>query len=88
MARRFFPLALSALLFALCLCPQAQQLKKAPRIGYLSSIDSTNESARAECIRRALKELGYVEGQNIATENDIPRERPTGLPSSRTSSRA
>ena len=27
-----------------------------------------SESARAEAIRLALRELGYVEGQNIATE--------------------
>jgi putative tryptophan/tyrosine transport system substrate-binding protein len=59
---------LCAMLFALCVCAEAQQTKKLSRIGYLSSIDSTNESARAAGIRRALYELGYVEGQNIATE--------------------
>src|SRR4029077_6229402 len=38
------------------------------RIGYLSSQDPAHESARAEGIRLALRELGYVEGQNIAVE--------------------
>ena len=66
--KKIITVALGTVLFALCLCAHAQQTKKLPRIGYLSSIDSTNESARAEGIRRALKELGYVEGQNIATE--------------------
>ena len=47
---------------------QAQQPKKVPRIGYLSSFDPATESARAEAIRLALRELGYIEGQNIAIE--------------------
>ena len=47
---------------------QAQQPKKVPRIGYLSSFDPATESARSEAIRLALRELGYIEGQNIATE--------------------
>jgi len=47
---------------------QAQQAKKVPRIGYLSSVDSVNESARAEGIRLALRERGYIEGENIVTE--------------------
>src|SRR5205809_1218935 len=45
---------------------QAQQPKKVFRIGYLSSGNPTSESARAEGIRLALRELGYIEGQNIA----------------------
>ncbi|MET0503068.1 MAG: ABC transporter substrate-binding protein [Candidatus Binatia bacterium] len=46
----------------------AQQPKKITRIGYLSSQDPAHESARAEGIRLALRELGYVEGQNIAID--------------------
>jgi len=45
---------------------QAQQPKKVPRIGYLTS--TTNESTRFAAIREALRELGYIEGQNIAFE--------------------
>jgi putative ABC transport system substrate-binding protein len=55
-------------LLALGVIAEAQQAKKVPRIGYLSSLDPARESARAEAIRRALRELGYIEGQNIATE--------------------
>jgi putative ABC transport system substrate-binding protein len=47
---------------------EAQQPKKVPRIGYLSQIDPASESARSEAIRRALRERGYIEGQNIAFE--------------------
>jgi len=47
---------------------EAQQPKKVPRIGYLSSSDPATESTRAEAIRLALRKLGYIEGQNIAIE--------------------
>jgi len=47
---------------------EAQQSKKVPRIGYLAPGDAASDSARAEGIRLALRELGYMEGQNIATE--------------------
>src|SRR5215471_12633683 len=47
---------------------EAQQPKKVFRIGYLSSGNPTADSARAEGLRLALRELGYIEGQNIAIE--------------------
>jgi putative tryptophan/tyrosine transport system substrate-binding protein len=47
---------------------EAQQPKKVPRIGYLSAYDAATDSVRAEAIRRALRELGYLVGQNIAIE--------------------
>ena len=59
---------LGTLLFALCFSAQAQQPKKVTRIGYLSSQDPAYESARAEGIRLALRDLGYIEGQNIAID--------------------
>jgi len=68
MNRKIFCLALCALLFVLCVSAQAQQPKKVPRIGYLSNTDPATDSARVEGIRLALRELGYIEGQNIAIE--------------------
>ncbi len=47
---------------------EAQQAKKIPRIGYLSSLDQTRDSTRFEAIRQVLHELGYIEGQNITIE--------------------
>ncbi len=47
---------------------EAQQPKKVSQLGYLSDTDRAGESARAEGIRLALRELGYIEGQNIAIE--------------------
>jgi putative tryptophan/tyrosine transport system substrate-binding protein len=61
-------LTLCALLPALCPSAEAQQQKKVPRIGYLSSQDPASESIRSEPIRAALRDLGYIEGQNIAIE--------------------
>jgi len=46
----------------------AQQPKKIPRIGYLAAGDAASESSRAEAIRLALRDRGYIEGQNIAIE--------------------
>ncbi|MBM2803717.1 MAG: transporter substrate-binding protein [Deltaproteobacteria bacterium] len=60
--------AFCSMLLALPFPVRAQQPKKVPRIGYLSPGNPTNESARAEAIRLALRERGYIEGQNIATE--------------------
>jgi putative tryptophan/tyrosine transport system substrate-binding protein len=47
---------------------QAQQPKNMPRLGYLTSGNTASEFSRAEGIRLALRERGYIEGQNIAFE--------------------
>ena len=67
MTRKITVLTLCTMLFALCPSAQAQP-KKVPRIGYLSGFDPARESIRAETIRLALRERGYIEGQNIAIE--------------------
>jgi len=68
MKKKITVLSLCAVLFALCVSASAQQPKKAFRIGYLSSADPATDSPRAAGIRLALRELGYIEGQNIAIE--------------------
>jgi putative ABC transport system substrate-binding protein len=55
-------------LLAVAVIAEPQQPKKVVRIGYLVAGDPSGESARAEAIRLALRELGHVEGQNIAIE--------------------
>ena len=65
MSKKVIRLALSAVLFALCMPAQAQQPTKIPRIGYLGS---TSSSPRFETFRQGLRELGYVEGKNIIIE--------------------
>jgi putative ABC transport system substrate-binding protein len=69
MNQRISALVLSAMLFALCQSAEAQQPAKIPRIGYLSNVDAASDSPRAEGLRLALRELGYIEGQNIAIEH-------------------
>jgi putative ABC transport system substrate-binding protein len=67
---KIFVLALNAMLFAVCLSATAQQPKKVPRIGFLvsGSRSSTREVGQVEAFRQGLRELGYVEGKNIALE--------------------
>ena len=57
-----------SMLLALPFPARAQQPKKIWRIGYLSATDAASESTRSEGIRLALRERGYIEGQNIAIE--------------------
>jgi putative tryptophan/tyrosine transport system substrate-binding protein len=68
MGKNVICLALSAMLLAVGFPAAAQQAKKVPRIGYLSASDAARESSRVEAIRLALRELGYIEGQNIVFE--------------------
>jgi putative ABC transport system substrate-binding protein len=67
-SKRVFCLTFCALFLGVTLPTHAQQAKNAYRIGYLSSSNSASESIRADVIRLALRELGYIEGQNIAIE--------------------
>src|ERR1043166_480070 len=57
-----------SVLHARCSSAWAQQPKKVSRIGYLSNGTPASDSARADAIRLALRERGYIEGQNIAIE--------------------
>jgi ABC-type uncharacterized transport system substrate-binding protein len=68
-----------AVLLAVAVIADAQP-KKVTRIGYLSQNDPASESIRAEAIRLALRELGYIEGQNIATEYRFAEGKPDRLP--------
>ena len=68
MNRKVTFLALNALLLALYSSAEAQQPKKVPRIGYLASGNPTSESTRSEGIQLALRERGYIDGQNVAIE--------------------
>ena len=58
---------LGALLFALCAAALAQQ-QKIPRVGYLAAVSAAADAPRLDAFRQGLRELGYVEGQNIIIE--------------------
>ncbi len=59
---------------------EAQQPKKVTRIGYLTPLNPATESTRSEAIRLALRELGYIEGQNIAIEYRYAEGKRDRLP--------
>jgi putative ABC transport system substrate-binding protein len=63
MTKMVFGFALSAMLFTLAIPAQPQQIRTVPRIGYLAP-----RSAIPEEFVQGLRELGYVEGQNIVIE--------------------
>jgi len=50
------------------LATDAQQPKKVPLVGFLSSVSPSSISARTEAFRQGLREFGYVEGKNIVIE--------------------
>src|SRR5262245_44516823 len=64
------------LLLAAATFAEAQQPKTVPRIGYLLAGDPASESTRFEAIRLALRERGYIEGQNIAIEYRYAEGKP------------
>jgi putative ABC transport system substrate-binding protein len=47
---------------------RAQQTSKPPRIGYLSPSSTSVSASNREVFREGLRQLGYVEGQNIIIE--------------------
>jgi len=67
-----------ALVAALTMCgamAEAQQPKKVPRIGYLS-VNAVNAADSEQAIRLALRERGYIEGQNIAIDSRYSAGQP------------
>ena len=78
MRNKVFLFLLAAALLTYLGLAQAQQPKKVPLIGYFSSTDPATESARAETIRLALRERGYIEGQTSPSNTDIQRGSEIG----------
>ena len=66
MRNRIVCFVLCALLFALCLPAEAQQPGKIPRIGYLHFRAGPSDTDKA--FFQALRDLGWIEGQNITVE--------------------
>ena len=64
MKKNIFCFALYVLFFALSLPAEAQQPKKIPRIGFITS----GTEASVGGFQRGLRDLGYTEGKNILVE--------------------
>jgi putative ABC transport system substrate-binding protein len=70
---------LCAMLFALCTSAWAQQTRKVYRLGRLSGGFSSSGFSQ-DALRRALRDLGYIEGKNISFELRHAEEKPERLP--------
>ena len=68
-------MALGAMLLALSFPANAQQPKKVPRIGYLIAGTPSAQAPYIEAFRQGLRDLGYIEGQNIAIEYRYAQEK-------------
>jgi putative ABC transport system substrate-binding protein len=81
MGRKIFCFALCALLFTLSE-PIAAQPTRIPRIGYLAGFAEANRPGlQVEAFRRGLRELGYIEGENILVEYRYVEGKPDRIPS-------
>jgi hypothetical protein len=65
MKRKITVLALSAMLFALCVSAEAQQTGKVLRIGYLDPSTASGSAVLLEAFRQELSKLGWIEGKSI-----------------------
>jgi putative ABC transport system substrate-binding protein len=65
-------------LLVVAVITEAQQPKKVPRIGYLAA--SSSGENNEEAFRQGLRELGYVEGQNIVIEWRFAQGKPDQVP--------
>ena len=63
-----FCIMLCAMLFAYCASAQAQPSKRMPRIGYVDAGSPATTGHRADAFIRGLRELGYVDGENITID--------------------
>jgi ABC-type uncharacterized transport system substrate-binding protein len=68
MSKKLFWFPLCALLLALSVPVEGQQPKKVPRVGYLAAVSASADAPRLEAFRQGLRDLGYIEGQNIIIE--------------------
>ena len=68
MKRSIFGLALCTYLLTLSVSTQAQQPAKIPRVVWLAGVSATAAAPRLDAFRQALRDHGYIEGQNILIE--------------------
>ena len=80
MKKAAVPILVAVILLTVAVVTEAQQPKKIPRIGYLWPGNPTSETTDSEAIRQALRELGYIEGQSIASEYRYADGKPDRFP--------
>ena len=60
--------AVGATLLVLSVSACAQQPKKVARVGYMAAVSASADAPRLEAFRQGLRDLGYIEGQNIVID--------------------
>ena len=80
MNRRRFLRTLGASLLAAPLAVDAQQAGKVPQIGFLSVTSPSDRPSLVDAFRQRLRELGWVEGQNIVIDYRYAEDRVDRLP--------
>jgi putative ABC transport system substrate-binding protein len=80
MRKKFFGLALCAMLFALSSSVEAQQPGKIFRIGFLDNSTASSVAVLLDAFRQDLSKLGWIEGKNIAIEYRFAEQKPKRLP--------
>jgi ABC-type uncharacterized transport system substrate-binding protein len=80
MERRAFVSGITLGLLAAPLAADAQQAGKVPRIGFLSLPSPSDRPPLLDAFRQTLRELGWVEGQNIAIDYRYAEGRVDRLP--------
>src|SRR5262249_28781246 len=73
-------LTLALAMFVAPLATEAQQPAKVPRLGLLILVSSSAIASRIEAFRQGLRDLGYVEGQNITIESRFAEGQADRLP--------
>lgn len=68
MRSKWWWVLMCAVLLGVGSATRAQQPKKIPRLGYLAAVSASADAPRLEAFRRGLRDLGYVEGQNILVD--------------------
>src|SRR5262249_20146715 len=71
---------LAVLLLTAAIAAEPQQPQKVVRIGHLWPAHHTSATPTPGAIRQALRELGYIEGQSIASEYRYADGKPDRFP--------
>ena len=73
-------LLLALVVFVVPLAAETQQAGKVPRVGFLSFLSASVMVQREASFRQGMRELGWIDGQNIVIERRFAEERSERLP--------
>ena len=72
---------IAVVLLALAVMAEAQEPRKVPRVGYMTSTGNSNDPGPSgQAFRQGLQDLGYIEGKNILAEYRYIEGNPELIP--------